>query len=130
MAGDGLTEAKRWTPDQLKFQAWLALPSSARSPKTQRQLATQLEVHEVTLSEWKRLPGWNEAVYDLAMEVIRGELTPILHAHAKLARKNLDSAKWLFELAGKWTPKQQTQSDAVIRVEYVNDGDAETSAPA
>lgn len=115
---------KQWTPDQLKFQAWLALPSSEREPKQQKQLARLLEVHEVTLSEWKRLPGWHDAVYALTLSEVKGELGPILQAHAKLARQNLDSAKWLFEVTGVWVPKQQQQSDSVIRVEYVN-ADAE-----
>lgn len=104
-----VSAGKTWTPDQLKFQAWLALPTSARQPKTQKQLAALLEVHEVTLSEWKRLPGFHDAVYDLAMEEIKGELVPVLHAQARLALTNLDSAKWLFEIAGKWTPTSRQQ---------------------
>jgi hypothetical protein len=119
------TDAKTWTPDQVKLQAWLALPSAARQPSTQKALAKELGHDPATLSDWKRLPGFHDAVYQMALAEVRGDLGPILHAHAKLARTNLDSAKWLFEVTGVWTPKQQQQSDSVIRVEYVNADDDE-----
>lgn len=94
----------------MKFQAWLALPSAARMPKSQRDLARQLEHDPATLSDWKRLPGWADAVYDLAMEVVKGDLVPILHAQAKQALKgSLPHAQWLFEVAGKWTPKSRLE---------------------
>lgn len=104
------TVANTWTPDQLKFQAWLALPSAAREPKSQRQLARQLEHDPATLSDWKRLPGFADAVYDLAMEVIKGDLVPVLHAQVKQALDgSLPHAQWVFEVAGKWTPTSRTQ---------------------
>lgn len=116
--------ANTWTPDQLKFQAWLALPSSLRDPKQQKQLARQLEHDPATLSDWKRLPGFADAVYDLAMEVIKGDLVPVLHAQVKQALDgSLPHAQWVFEVAGKWTPKSQQQTSGVIRVEYVTAGD-------
>lgn len=101
------TPANSWSPDQLKFQAWLALPKAARTPKTQKELARLLEHDPGTLSDWKLLPGFNDAVYDLAMDVIRGELVSILHAHVKIALEDLDSAKWVFELLGKWSPSKK-----------------------
>ena len=126
------TSANTWTPDQLKVQAWLALPSAARSPKTQKQLAAELEVHETTICDWKRLPGWHDAVYSLALSEVVGELIPVLHAQVKQAKAgSLPHAQWLFDVAGKWTPKQQTQASSVIRVEYVGaDDDAEDQTPA
>lgn len=102
-------DAKMWTPDQLVFQAWLALPSAARSPKQQQQLAKQLGHDPATLSDWKRLPGFQDAVYAMALDVVKGELAPILHAHAKRAHVDLDSAKWVFEIVGKWTPTTRQQ---------------------
>lgn len=105
-----VAEARTWTPDQLKFQAWLALPAAAREPKTQRALAQQLEYHEITLTEWKRLPGWHDAVYDLAMKHVVGDLVPVLHAQVREAKKgSLPHAQWLFDLAGKWTPTTRQQ---------------------
>jgi len=90
----------------LKFQAWLALPPSVREPRSQQALAAQLEVHEVTLVNWKKLPGWGDAVYALAFERLRGELVPVLGAQIAQAKKgSLPHAQWLFQLAGLWEPK-------------------------
>lgn len=102
--------ANVWTPDQLKFQAWLALPTAARDPKSQKELARQLEHDPATLSDWKRIPGFADAVYDLAMEVIKGDLVPILHAIKREALKgNLPHAQWLFEVTGKHVPTTRQQ---------------------
>ena len=103
------SEVNQWNADQLRFQAWLALPESARAPRRQQGFATEAGVAEETLSRWKRLPGFMDAVYALALADVRGTLGPILRAHAKLALKDLDSAKWVFEVAGAWTPKQRTE---------------------
>jgi hypothetical protein len=104
------TAANPWTPDQLKFQAWLALPSAVREPKQQKHFASLLEVHETTLCDWKKLPGWHDAVYDLALALVVGELAPVLHAQVKEAKKgSLPHAQWLFEVAGKWTPTSRQQ---------------------
>jgi len=101
-----LAPANLWTPDQLAFQAWLALPPSQREPRSQQALARQLEVHEVTLCTWKKLPGWGDAVYALAFERLRGELVPVLGAQIAEAKKgSLPHAQWLFQLAGLWEPK-------------------------
>jgi hypothetical protein len=95
-----------WTTDQVHFQAWLAVPSGAREPRSQRELAAQLEVREATLSDWKKLPGWHDAVYGLALGRLIGDLVPVLHAMAREAKGgSLPHAQWLFELAGKWDPR-------------------------
>jgi hypothetical protein len=111
------TTANPWKPDQLKFQAWLALPSSERHPKTQKQFAQLLEVHETTLCDWKRLPGWHEAVYELALNIVVGELTPIMYAQVREAKKgSLPHAQWLFDLEGKWSPKQKIEQEHTGRI--------------
>ena len=104
----GLSTAKAWTSDQVKFQAWLAVPSAAREPRSQRELAAQLELHEVTLSDWKKLPGFHDAVYALAVARVVGDLVPVLHAQVAQAKKgSLPHAQWLFELLGKWSPSSR-----------------------
>jgi len=98
--------AKTWTADQMKVQAWFSLPPSQREPRSQRALAAQLEIHEVTISDWKKLPGWGEAVYTLAFGRLHGELVPVLGAVIAEAKKgSLSHAQWLFQLAGLWEPK-------------------------
>jgi tetrahydromethanopterin S-methyltransferase subunit C len=104
----------------LAFQAWLAIPSASRDPRSQRELAAQLEVHEVTLSDWKRLPGWAEAVYGLALSRVVGDLVPVLHAQVAAAKKgSLPHAQWLFELCGKWTPKAHVDHAVAANVRIV-----------
>lgn len=107
--------ATAWTTDQVHFQGWLAVPSAAREPRSQRELAAQLEVREATLSDWKKLPGWHDAVYALALDRLMGDLVPVLQAQVAAAKKgSLPHAQWLFELAGKWDPR--------MRHEHAGDG--------
>ncbi len=92
--------ATNWEPDHVRFQVWLALPSSERVPKTQKELAKVIGVDEATLWRWKQLPGWNDAVYELGAAQIVGELVPILHAQVVEAKAgSLPHAQWLFEIA-------------------------------
>ena len=103
-----LTGAKFWSADQIHVQRWLAVPSPLREPRSQRALAAQLELHETTLSDWKKLPGFADAVAGLALEHIKGDLAAVLHAQVAAAKKgSLPHAQWLFELVGKWSPKQR-----------------------
>lgn len=102
------TEVKGFTADQLHLQAWLALPKKARQPKTQRALAAQLEVREETLSRWKDLPGFHEAVCALAVRQVLARMPAILEAQAAMGEQgSLAHAQWLAELAGVWTPRPQ-----------------------
>lgn len=41
---------------QIAFAEWLALPTSARIPKTQQEWAKQNSIWEGGLSEWKKIP--------------------------------------------------------------------------
>jgi hypothetical protein len=89
----------------LAFQAWLAIPSASRDPRSQRELAAQLEVHEVTLS---------------ALSRVVGDLVPVLHAQVAAAKKgSLPHAQWLFELCGKWTPKAHVDHAVAANVRIV-----------
>jgi hypothetical protein len=109
------TEAKPWSPDQIAFQAWLALPPVVRVPRQQRQLALLLEVHESTLSDWKRLPGFGDAVYALALRHVVSELVPVLHAQVRQAKRgSLPHAQWLAEITGKWSPKHRLEHDGQV----------------
>jgi hypothetical protein len=123
-----LAEARIWTADQIALQAWLALPSAVRAPRSHAALAAQLGIHEITLYKWKRLPGFAEAVYALAREELKAELVPVLHAQVAQAKKgSLPHAQWLFELASKRAPKQRHEhggaagAPLTIRIETIDD---------
>jgi hypothetical protein len=111
------TGAKSWSPDQIVLQAWLALPKAAREPRSQRALAAELEVDESTLSDWKKLPGFNDAVYALVIDHVVGELVPVLHAQVREAKKgSLPHAQWLAEICGKWTPRARLDHSGTVEV--------------
>jgi hypothetical protein len=100
-----LSPAKAWNGDQEKLQAWLATPPSERRPRTQRALAAELEVHETTLTDWKRLPGFAEAVAAMVLPIVKCDLSDVLHAQVKEAKKgSLEHAKWLFLVTGLYRP--------------------------
>ena len=79
--------ANNWSPEQYKFQAWLALPRRLRKPKTQKELADELGVHETTLSDWKRKTGFMAAVRVLAKDWAEDDLPEVLDALVKHAKK-------------------------------------------
>ncbi len=75
-----------WTADQQKFQQWLAIPSSMRTPGLQQQLADELGVHESTLCRWKRLPGFMDAVSTILKEELRASIPDVLQALVEQAK--------------------------------------------
>lgn len=110
-----------WTPEQLRFQVWLTTLPTERHPRTQQAYAKTVGMAEETLSRWKRLPGWGAAVYALAHQALDNDLVPILQAQAREARKgSLPHAQWLFDLAGKWTPRAKVEHGGVVRHEHVD----------
>jgi hypothetical protein len=97
---------KEWTSDQLNFQQWLALPAKLRKPKTQRQLADQFGVHEATLSDWKKMPGFRDAVNALALDLVRDDVANIVAALVREAKKgSAQHIKMALEMAGLYTEK-------------------------
>lgn len=45
-----------------RFIDWLAQPDALREPKTQTELAKELNVEDATLSDWKKLKGFWDRV--------------------------------------------------------------------
>jgi hypothetical protein len=86
MSGNMSTQVKNWTPDQLRFIAWSALPKAEKRPKTQKELAGVIEVSEKTLCEWKRLPGFADEVTRLAKEYMKDDGAEVLSTIRRLAK--------------------------------------------
>ena len=101
-----LSPTKAWKPNQLRFMAWLALPEVMREPRGQRAFAEKLGVHEVTICNWKHLPGFGEGVFKLAREVVKSdELSQILHGISRQARAgNIAAAEFVFRALGIMLP--------------------------
>lgn len=84
----------RWTWKQQRFQEWLALPKSDRPEgfQHQYQVAEALGVHFNTLVNWKRLPGFWEAVYSNSRSIIGMDIPEILASMSHQAKTGSVSA--------------------------------------
>lgn len=79
-------DTSKWTPLQLQVQHWLATPSKLRQPKTQKLLATKLQISQEVISRWKHEPGWADAVSEIVRAWLFDDLPDVLKslvAHAK-----------------------------------------------
>ena len=103
MGGDeGQVLLTSWSANQLKFQEWLATPRFDRIPPTQELLAGELGVHEVTLSRWRRLPGFTEAVNALAREALGARLPDVYGALVRRAETgDVPAIRTILELVGE-----------------------------
>jgi hypothetical protein len=98
--------AKKWSKKQIQFQEWLARPKYARYPPNQELLADEMGVHCVTLSKWKRKPGWVEAVNDLARAGLEQSLPEVYGALIREAEKgSIHHIRTVLELVGQLGPE-------------------------
>ena len=94
--------AAGWTVKQVRFIQWLALPESERVPKTQKELAGELNLRPATLSRWKRLPGFDLAVLKEAGRRLGQRMPEILAVIGqKAAAGDFRFVKLALELAGQ-----------------------------
>lgn len=103
---------KNWNANQLKFIEWLALPKAQRKPKTQTEFAKSIGMHETTLSDWKKLPGFMSEVTAIAREQLRDALSDVYGALVKRALDgDVQAIKLALEVSGEYTPKQKVDLD-------------------
>lgn len=92
---------KSWTKRQVQVQEWLAVPKYERVPHNQELLAKQLGIHWVTVSRWKRKPGWREAVNELVREGIGDRLNEVYGALLRGAEAgSIQHIRTVLELVG------------------------------
>lgn len=103
--------AKRtWSPEQIRFQEWLALPRQMRQPATQEALAEELGVHWVTLSKWKKREGFMEAVSELARRHLIAALPDVYGSLVDEAvRGDVAAIKLYLQLLGEVTERSQIE---------------------
>jgi hypothetical protein len=77
--------ARKLTPNQEAFAAWLAIPRKDRVPATQGVLAAKLGVRENTLSDWKKKPEITALSNGLAYDELRRRIPEVLGALAREA---------------------------------------------
>lgn len=103
---------QNWTSNQRKLISWLALPSDARSPHTQGELAKQLGVTDRTISNWKNVPGLKEAAAELAKEQVTGELPDVYGALLKKAKAgSFFHIRLCLEIAGHYVERKVMSGD-------------------
>lgn len=98
-------DTSKWTPEQLQVQRWLAMPTKMRHPKTQRELATKLNISAEVISRWKQLPGWSDAVSEIVRVWLFDDLPDVLKSLVAQAKKGsvrhqrlfLDALGWLVQ---------------------------------
>jgi len=92
-----------WTTEQIEVIEWLATPKRNRKPKTQQALARKLGVSRETLSRWKRLPGFGDAVYSEARRCLDGRLPAILDRLGDRAEEgDLAAIRLTLEVTGRY----------------------------
>lgn len=90
-----------WTPNQQKYQHWLAQSKFERVPPTKELVAASMGVNAVTLWRWEQQPGWDEAVTEIALRYIRKDTAEVLQALAREAKKgNIQHIKEFLSLVG------------------------------
>jgi hypothetical protein len=100
--------AKEWSAKQLAVIEWLAMPSDERTPLTQGALARQLGVHEVTLSKWTKLPGFQDEVHKLITASLGSDYHDIMAALKRQAKRgSFPHIKMCLELLGYYTERKQ-----------------------
>lgn len=93
---DQFVPTGRKAREQLELALWLSLPSYAREPRTQKQLAKKLGVDASTFSDWKLLPGFMIYVRHLMEERIQEDCPDVVGALVRKAKKGDVPALKLF----------------------------------
>lgn len=102
--------AKDWSPEQVEFMLWLAMPKRARSLKTQQQFAKHVGVHETTLSDWKRIDGFMAEVKKISVSLIDNDVPEIIHKVVAQAKGgSLAHQQMILEMAGVYVQKQRIE---------------------
>jgi hypothetical protein len=103
---------RKWSPKQRRFIQWLVLPERKRTPKTQAELACELNLRPETLSRWKNLPGFYIAVGEAAFRRLEQRMPAVLDVIGEKAEAgDYRFVKLLFELNEKF--KQRFGEDGI-----------------
>ena len=88
------------------FAEWLAMPKKMREPKTQKELAAELDVGSVTLSRWKNDVDFQELVHQRTLSHLMAELPEVMHVIIDKAKEgDFRFAKMVLELTGRYSER-------------------------
>ena len=117
-----MTKYKRlpgvWAPKQLKMQELLANPMDDR---TIADKAAEVGISSRRVYTWKKLPGWNDAVFEIARSWIGDKAPEVLRALVNSAKEgDPTSIKLYLEIIGRYT--QTSEIDLRVgRLEALSD---------
>ena len=102
---------------------WFTLPEEERVPLTQRALAKELGVTEVSVSRWTKLPGFMDEVRQLITDSLGDVYHDVMGALKKRAKTgNFQHLKMYMEMMGVYTPKSILELDVTERAKRWAEG--------
>jgi hypothetical protein len=94
-------DLSEWSAAQIQAMHWWSLPPARRLPSTVHALAELLGVGVSTLYGWRKIPGWVDAVSEMATYNLRKRL-PNVHGAllAEAEAGNIKAIRLMYELLG------------------------------
>lgn len=115
-------DATQWTRNQRRFIEWVATPDELKEHRKVADFAASIGLERTTLWRWRKLPGFNEAVQQHAMQYLGDALPEVLASFKDMARRgNFQHQKTYFEMLGIYTPPKEQREhtgEIVLRVVY------------
>ncbi len=105
-----MPQQKEWTTEQFIYIRWCAIPVGSRDKKvdTQAKIAEQLGKSPRTLLTWKKLDGFQDAVFAEVRRNLDWRLPEILKALGDEAEEgNISAIKLVLELTGRYQESQR-----------------------
>ena len=94
------------TKNKELFAEWLVVPKNMREPKTQKELASVLNVQPETMSRWKKDQEFQDLVFEKARVRLEVELPDIMQVIVDKAKAgNFQFVKLVLELTNKHIDK-------------------------
>jgi hypothetical protein len=107
----------KWTANQLKAQEWLAMPRYERIPPTQELFADSIGINSCTITRWKKLDGFTDAVNALARTSVGESLPQVYGALVREAEKgSIQHIRTVLELTGELKQMGTEGNEIIFRV--------------
>lgn len=119
---------RKWSVKQQRFIHWLALPEKHRIPRTQAELAREINLRPETLSRWKKLPGFYLAVGEVALRRLEQRTPAVLDVIGERAEAgDYRFVKLLLELNEKFKGRFGDGNTAITE-EEISEATVEVNA--
>jgi len=114
--------AKEIRGKKIQFGMWLGFPEGARTPKTQDELAKEMELTPQCLTRWKKDPLVQEVSENAIKLKATGHTVTIIDEMIKKAEEgNVNAAKLVLDYTGQLKSKPLSrEAPKEIRISFVN----------